>query len=143
MLKAIGFVIKLCIFSVFTLVIGNWITWNGETLSERVQTQVSRMEGSDMADHVRGWTRKLTDDARSGFGKKLGLGNGHNVSTAPSSSSSSKRITAAAKNDEVTDRTETASAAPTHSRSDEKMPSSERQKLRALIRELNSSHGKD
>jgi hypothetical protein len=147
MLKAVGSALKLVLFSIAILVIGNWVSWDGRTLSDHVRRQISRAERSDTAAYLQGVARKVTEDARSGFDKKI-----KNHGRIPAMAHAQTKAKPAVREDEsqaddndVTDRTEIQSAAPKHelhaaaTRSDEKIPSSERQKLRALIRELNSS----
>ena len=106
MLKAVGFIIKLFLFSIFVLAVGNWLRWDGKTISDQVKSQLSHAEDSGVADEIRGWTRKITDDARAGFDKKQ-MKVSRSEAAAPSS---------------------------------EQIPSSERQKLKALIKELNRSN---
>ena len=122
MLRAIAFLIKATLFAVLVLVIGNWARWDGRTLSDQVKHAIAQAERSDITSKVRGWTKNLTDDAREGADSKTKY-----VKRAP--------IKAIAS-----DSTDTEAAAP--AREDkERIPSSERQKLRNLIRELN--HPKD
>lgn len=102
MFKIVGFFLKLTVFSLLVLVIGNWLRWDGITISDQIKLKMSHAEDTGLFDSVRDWADQLTHDAKRGFHKKLG------------------QIS-----------------------SQEEIPSSERQKLRALIRELNSSHKKD
>lgn len=105
MFKVIGMLIKFVCLAVFVLVLGNWIKWDGRTLSDQVKVRMSHAERSDLYGEVRDWTQKITYDARKGTGK--------NVNPA-------------------------LPVVPT-----EEFAASERQKLKALIQELNSSHKKD
>jgi len=109
MLKAIGYLIKLTVFSVLVLVLGNWLRWDGKSISDQIKTRMAHAEKENILntvqDTVRGWAEKVTHDARKGYRKKL------------------EQPTAIAPQEEIS--------------------SSERQKLKALIRELNSSHKKD
>jgi hypothetical protein len=104
MLRMLGFCVKLVIFSVLVLVLGNWLHWDGRTISDQVKVKMSHAERSDLFGAVRNWADKVTYDARKGVQRKLG----HSTPE---------------QNEEIT--------------------SSERQKLKALIQELNSSHKKD
>jgi hypothetical protein len=149
MLSAIGFLFKFALFSVAILVMGNWVQWDGETLSERVQAQLSHAERSDVAAQLRGWTKKITDDARGGVDKKA-RSRGH---VTHAQRSPDRHVEASS----LSDRTETTAAAPQHTANpdnaghaattvatEEQIPSSERQKLRALMRELNNTtHDRD
>src|SRR6478735_959200 len=70
MLNAIGFFFKLIAFSAFILIVGNWAKWDGRTLNQHVQAQLSRAQESEFADQAREWTHKITDDAREGINKR-------------------------------------------------------------------------
>jgi hypothetical protein len=107
MLKALGFCVKVTLFSLLVLILGNWLRWDGKTISDQVRLRMSHAERSNVLGAVRGWAEKITHDARKGIQKKL---------------------------DQTTTSTE---------EEEEEIPSSERQKLKALIRELNSSHKKN
>lgn len=122
MLRIIGFMIKLVAFAALVLVIGNWARWDGKTLSDQVKEGVAKAERSEAASKMRDWTRSLTDDAREGAERKA-------KRRAAPPAHASERATDA-------DRTGSEAAAP--ARAEERIPSSERQKLRDLIRELNS-----
>jgi hypothetical protein len=101
MLKALGYLFKIALFSIFILILGNAVHWEGRTISDQVKLRMSHAERSQVYGSVRNWAEKLTLDAKKG---------------------------AARKADQVID---------------EEIPHSERQKLRALIRELNNSHKAD
>lgn len=152
MLKAMGALLKLALFSIVILLAGQWISWDGRTLSQHVQAQFAHAEKSDTAAYMRGLARRVTEDARSGFEKKTKQ-RGH----VPAATHAAQKAAVPQENDsELTDRTETQAAAPlqapahtaaqpqaevrTIAHAEEQIPPSERQKLRALIRELNSSN---
>jgi hypothetical protein len=103
MLKALGFCIKVILFSILVLVLGNWVQWNGRTLSDQVRLSMAHTEDTNFIETVHGWAERITHDARKGHLKKPDY------------------------------------ASPVS----EEISSSERQKLKALIRELNSSHKKN
>jgi hypothetical protein len=147
MLKALGLLIKLTVFSIVILLAGEWLHWDGKSLAQHVQAQFARAERSDAAGYVRDLTRRVTSDARAGFEKRvhqhgsaMGLGAGHDKSPQPRKVASSVRDSST----ENSDRLPMQAAAPaselrTVARTQEQLAPSERQKLRALIRELNSS----
>ncbi len=152
MLRAIGFMIKVTVFAVLVLIAGNWFKWGGKTISDQVRTQLSHAERSDVAAQVKSWTKKMTDDARSGASKgprskaqpgvHTGAGNG-------SANSNSDRLSETATHPiegvEVAQHEGGKAAGGTQATNApqvDQVPSSERQKLKALIRELNSSSGK-
>jgi uncharacterized protein YdbL (DUF1318 family) len=129
MLKAIGFVLKCTLFAVAVLVAGNWIRWDGRTASDRVTHWIHQAQRSpsltrgagEVAEKVggtlQGWTQGLTADARAGAAKARISGDRATSTQA-----------GAVRADQV---------------SAESISPSERQKLRALIRELNSSHHRE
>ena len=99
MLKLIGYLIKVAVFSVFILVLGNMVHWEGKTISDQVKLRMFHAERSDVYETVRSWAGKLTLDAKKGAPKRENRLN------------------------------------------EDEIPHSERQKLNALIRELNNSRG--
>ncbi len=109
MLKFIGTCIKVVTFSLLVLILGNWIHWDGKTISDQIKLTMNHPETSHILGNVKSWATKLTQDARKGIGKKL--------------QSPSKRI------DDSTTK--------------EEFSASEKQKLKALMRELNSSSADD
>jgi hypothetical protein len=104
MLRAIAFCIKMILFSVFILVLGNWLRWDGKTISDQVKFRMAHTEPTRLVNTVRGWAEQLTQDARKGVQRKLDQ----------------------SQADE-----------------DEEIPSSEKQKLKALIQELNGPRKKN
>jgi hypothetical protein len=135
MLNALSWVLKLTLLSVVILIAGEWIHWDGRSLAQHVMLGLGHAERSDTADYLREMTRKITEDARSGIEKKAkSLGR----KTAAAHKSAGE-----AQEEALTDRTKMQAAAPmaapvrNSARSEERLPPSERQKLKALIRELN------
>ena len=130
MLRAIGFFLKCTLFAAVVLVLGNWIRWEGYTASERVtrwihQAQRNQTVGEvaeKVGDQTRRWARGITTDARSAAQAR---GPESTKDQSPSSQAAPQR-------DSRLDPARTESISPT-----------ERQKLRALILELNSSHRQD
>lgn len=94
MLKLVLNGVKVAIFALAVLMIGNWVRLGGRTLSDQVKRTMAKAESSDTFQNARRYAGDLVEDAKKG---------------------------AALKN-----------AAP-------EIPSSEKQKLRELIRELNGS----
>src|SRR5690348_13926235 len=71
MLKLLGFMIKLALFSLIVLALGNWIEWDGKTISDQIKVQMSHPAKKGMIHDIQGWAEKLTSDAREVFQKKL------------------------------------------------------------------------
>jgi hypothetical protein len=115
MLKLVSMLIKLALFSVLILVLGHYIHMDGRTVSDHVKSHLSQAEGSTIARQLRTWAGSLAEDARSGHSRISGVAQGLENKVGM----------------KVEDNIRTSSAAA------ERAPS-ERQKLRALIRELNS-----
>lgn len=116
MFKMIGWMIKTSLFALAILVLGSMIRWNGETLSDQVKTGIAHAEPSRVAEKIKRWASGLVDDARDTARRAVGSQN-------PSRRERYRRpqaeaIEAAAEED--------GDISPT-----------ERQKLRALIEELN------
>ncbi len=127
MFKAIGWVIKLTFFAALVLVLGNWLEFGGKTVSDQVRTHLSHAERSDVASRVKKWATNLTDEAREGA-KKRPLKN--HAPAAGNTGAQTQSMAPAASSDQPN------ATAEAHV---EKLPSTERQKLRALIQELNGS----
>jgi len=113
MLRLIGFMIKVCVFSIVVLLLGNVIHWRGRTLSDQVRTSMSQVERAvehridpSTANTVKHWSKKLNFDSAAKPGSKP------------------EKIKVASDAQEE---------------GPDMIPPSERQKLRALIRELNGS----
>ena len=111
MFKILGFFIKLTIFSALVLIIGNLIHWNGRTVSDQVKTQLSHAERTAWVgvSGMKHWAGKLTGDSKEGSARKKTLRPNAALEPMDSNEDDSKKI-----------------------------PASERQKLRALIEELNT-----
>lgn len=107
MIKIIGVIIKVGFFSAAVLILGHYIRWGGETVSDQVKIRVSHAENSATAGKIRGWTRELIDDAHQAA-QNLEKSGARRIPGSPPSSA-------------------------------EKIAPTERQKLRALIRELNNT----
>lgn len=118
MLKIIGWILKLTVFAALILVLGNWFHWGGKTISDQVKTQMSHAENLGIVENVKGWATRITSPK-----------NEIKKSNRPQAPGESSRSTVKEKEKNKTTQ--------------EILPS-ERQKLRALIRELNSSaHGQN
>lgn len=120
MLKVLGLLFKFSLFSILVLVLGNVLSWNGRTISDQVRTSLSQVEraadkagGSEVVEEVKDWTGKLVRDARDGAGKRF---SGNKESAAATTNKADAK---------------------------EEIPSTEREKLRSLIQQLNRSYGSD
>lgn len=73
MLKAIGWMLKLAVFSLVVLILGNYVRWpsSGRTISDEVRTHLSHAERSAVAGQVREWAGKVTEDARKGIQEEI------------------------------------------------------------------------
>jgi len=112
LLNAILFIIKFVFVSIFILILGNTIRWDGKTLSDQVKMGMSHAEESLFYHDITKWATHVTDDARKGWSHQ-------NPKTSHPKSELQKTEYLKEYKDELT---------PT-----------ERQKLRALIKELNTS----
>jgi hypothetical protein len=108
MLNALGNLIKLALFTVAILFAGQWIQWEGRPLASHVNRAIHQALNSEVMDRFVSWSKSLTRDAQEGAKKY-------------------------SKGDEIRLR----ASAPQRSEGED-ITSSERQKLRELIRELNS-----
>lgn len=131
MLKAIGWLIKASAFAIVVLVIANYLKIGSKTVSDHLKTQLSHAENAEVVGEVKDWAQHVTKDHRGGILKKVNIETG----------------AAALKNEPVLARAKAAIAPARKTASAEagtaaeEISSTERQKLRALMRELNSSRG--
>lgn len=107
MLRMIGLLIKITLFSLLVLILGNWIHWHGKSISDQIKTQLSS------AEHLGSSALRNFSD-REPRRHPISIGQGRSSAEKPADSISEANVP-------------------------EQLHSSERQKLRALIRELNSS----
>jgi hypothetical protein len=108
MLRLIGLMIKICVFSLIVLLIGNSVRWRGRTISDQVRTHLAHADPVGIVSEVRVWAEGWLGD----FSKKEPRSKGRSPGgSAPSDSAATDDISV-----------------------------SERQKLRALIRDLNNPH---
>jgi hypothetical protein len=138
MFKAIGWLIKLSIFAGIILVLGNMLHWRGRTVSDQVKTSLAAAQQSETLDDIKTWANHMTSapatpghsatHLKSAKKRALPQENPHHfINSAVHPVMTSTAAT------QPTAETEDARA------QQEEIPSSERQKLRALIRELNTS----
>jgi hypothetical protein len=128
MLRAISFVVKLALFSVLVLILGNWLAWDGKTLSDQVRDGVARVENTEWMGKARGWLGLGHDEPRRLAHRPMRQQHAH----------ASLRH-AAAERDRMSDSLVNEKSAETSRPTQEQVSPSERQKLRALIQELNKS----
>lgn len=115
MLRAISFILKLAILSVIVLVLGNWIRWGDNTISDEIRSQMAQAQRSQFLHETKAWTQDLFNDFRKGASRLKET----RPALKPRQSSSGQE------------------ADP------EGILPTERQKLRALIHELNSPKNDD
>ena len=114
MFKAIGWVLKLTVFAALVLVLGNYFKWGGKTVSDQVKTQMAKAESLEVPSAV-----AHVQGWASGLISDAGQGSRKNGSVL-------RKVEKEQRPEEGTD-----------------IPSSERQKLKTLIRDLNTSYGRD
>lgn len=123
MLKAIGWLIKASVFAIAVLIVANYLKVGKNTVSDHLKTQLSHAENAEVVGEVKDWAQHVTKEHRGGLLKKVDIESG----------------VVAAKSEAAVARAKTA-LAPAKTEGEE-ISSTERQKLRALMRELNSSRG--
>jgi hypothetical protein len=136
MLRAVRFTLKLALFAVVVLVLGNWIHWKGHSVSDQVRIQMSHAERAPIVDNVRDWAKHATQDA-SDVTKNVA----RNVKDDLKRKSAVWKWKTAVPSPELSARR---SADDEESQAEgEDIPATERQKLKALTRELSGSRGHD
>ena len=107
MLNAMGSLVRHTLFAIAILIAGQWVEWEGHTLSSHVNHALQHAMNSNIMDRMKDWSRQLTQDAQVGASKII-------------------------RKDQIQSR----SSAPQRE-AGEDISSSERKKLRELIQELN------
>lgn len=92
MFKLIFFLIKLILLAVLILILGNWLKWDGKTLSDHIKIKMSQTESSQWIYSVRQWSEHLLQDAKAGGDKKK-----DHISRFQSTTSPEERISASEK----------------------------------------------
>lgn len=108
MLNALGWIIKVCIFSIVVLILGNSIHWGKKTISDEIKIQMAHAQESSSFKSFKHWSETLLEDAKEGAKKKW------NSLTLKNTQTETQGLS---EEDEI--------------------PSSEKQKLQTLIQELN------
>ncbi len=129
MFKLIGALIKTALFALIILLLGNLVRWDGRTISDHVRAQTAKLERSNSFKGARGWAEKISEDAKEGLKKVPNPLADKLQPASPSTASDMER-----QETKHADRREKLKNPP-----QERIPASERQKLRALIEELNTS----
>lgn len=132
MFKAIGWLIKLTVFSGIILILGSMVHWKGHTVSDQVKTSLASAQTSETIDDIKTWANHMTSNpSTSGNTRSASRLKNAKKRALPQESPRNAVHPVAA--------TEPPPAAQAEARTQEEIPSSERQKLRALIREINTS----
>jgi len=129
MFKLIGALLKAALFALVILVLGNVIRWDGRTISDHVRVRTAKFERSNTLKDARGWAEKISEDAREGLKKVPNPLAEKNQAATPAGKPAAER-----QEPKHADNREALKNPP-----QERIPASERQKLRALIEELNTS----
>lgn len=140
MFKILGWVIKASLFAAAVLVLGNVLHIGGRTVSDQVRTSLSHAEQFDALDGVKTWTSDMADKTRRAA-EELKKPAKHANTSAVQNSRLTNRKTAS-ENTPVERPRKLIHAdkiVQTDPNSTESILASERQELRTLIRELNSS----
>jgi hypothetical protein len=143
MLKAIALVLKLAAFAAIVLVVANMLKWDGKTVSDQVKSQIAHAERSEIADRVRELTGTAEDRAaRELRERKAKLTESirrlKGEDAREKDDSPRVKDAAARERSPAREHLEEIAAADAPQARGERIQSSERQKLKALMKELNS-----
>lgn len=127
MLKAISWLIKASAFALIVLVIANYFHVGEKTVSDQIKTHLAHAERSEVAGELKDWAHQITTDHKNGLAKKLDAE--HKVQLI----SGTERTDVSVPRESAQPKINAVKTAS------EEIPSSERQKLRALMRELNTA----
>lgn len=135
MIRALSGLIKTCLFAAVILILGNWIHWGGKSVSEQVKTEMTQVGQSKAAGSLKRWGKQVKGDVAAEVTPKI-----YKEVSGKVVEKSTKLIKAAKAKVKTIESQAGLDSAQVDSPSDgDKIPSSERQKLRALIQELNTS----
>jgi uncharacterized membrane protein YhiD involved in acid resistance len=110
-------IIKYSLIALLIIVLANWIQWKGKTVSDQIKTQMAQAEQSTIFKKAQHWKNSVSVDIKKGVIVKL-----HNEQIKLMNSldeTKSKQV-----------------------ETKEIIPSTEKEKLRSLIQDLNTSPGK-
>jgi len=108
MLRSIGWLIKVCFFSLIVLILGQLIHWGNRTVSDEIKQQMAHAEQTQSYKTFKNWSKTLVQDAKEGARRKW---------NSFFLNSTQNEMQSFSEEDEIS--------------------SSEKQKLKALIQELN------
>jgi hypothetical protein len=117
MIRALVWLLKVSLFSIVILILGNWLKIGNRTISDQVKTELAQAERSEIASKLRSWASQVTTDSKMGSQIKARIEQYTGSSAGPNGGS------------------------PDHS-SVERISQSERQKLKSLLQELNPPGGR-
>lgn len=113
MFRLIGFLLKAAFVTALILVLGQVVRWEGRTISDQIKTRLAKAEESPLVEKVSGWAESWVTERKTAARRAPQLGE------KPRPAVADRPIAATDPGDGG------------------EIPSSERQKLRELIRELN------
>jgi hypothetical protein len=132
MFKAIGWLIKLTVFAGIILILGNMVHWKGHTVSDQVKTSLASAQTAETLDDIKTWANHVTSTPANSH-----WANHKNAKKRALPQESPRNSIQHSIQPVVTAEPQPATQAETLTQ--EEIPPSERQKLRALIREINTS----
>ena len=118
MFKAIAYVIKASLFTLLILVLGNWVRWDGRTISDHVKSTMAAVTRGEKPSRTEKPVAKSIDHAMDKTMTKIRSWKDRISTGENETSSSAKSGRSTAEIDRISPN--------------------ERQKLRSLIQELNS-----
>jgi hypothetical protein len=68
--KLVGFAFKFFVLGLVVLIIGNWLTWRGATISDQVKTQMAKAERSSAVRSAKPWFENLKKSVLPGGAEK-------------------------------------------------------------------------
>jgi hypothetical protein len=141
MFRLLGWIIKASLFAAAVLIIGNIVHWRGKTISDQVKTSLAHAERpnqisnkfDDTVDDLKTWANHVTEGSQAEkkrSGKKIASEKTFVESSPKARQNNSTKLASVTSSKSAAQNSE--------QNAKEEIPSSERQKLRSLIRELNS-----
>lgn len=129
MLRAISWLVKASVFALIVLIVGNTFKVGNKTINDQVKTQLSHAERAEVVGEVKDWARQITSDQKAGIEKKISAERNALLGASRNALANATKAEPAQARPKIAPRIT----------ANEEIPSSERQKLRALMRELNTA----
>lgn len=71
MIKATVSFIKICVFCIVILILGNWFKVGDKTLSDQIKIEMAHAEKSQLAGKMKNWANEFSEEIQALYKKKV------------------------------------------------------------------------